>query len=136
MKKIWSCVVLVLLTTAAFSQMNFAYDKTGNRIKAQLIIEPETNPNTSAADALKQETLLAKEEINVYPNPASSAVQIDLKQDKGGKAVLYDLQGKTVRETTIIGRTGSIDISGLKNALYVLEVTSAGNVLKWKVLKQ
>ena len=65
--------------------------------------------------------------FTVYPNPASSIVYIklsDFSVNTNLKAIMYDLNGRLIREDNINAETFSIDISGLESAVYILNITS------------
>ncbi|MGV3695690.1 DUF7619 domain-containing protein [Flavobacterium sp.] len=67
----------------------------------------------------------------LYPNPASSTVQIDLVNttEQISQIVFYDLLGKAVKTITTVA-TGSvtIDVSDLSRGVYLTEITSENNL--------
>jgi len=78
----------------------------------------------------------AAPDFEVYPNPTTGEVTIDLKAfaNRAVRLEVYDVQGKVVKmlevdvaETT----TRQIDLSGFQNGIYLIRVQSVGaeNVL-------
>lgn len=60
--------------------------------------------------------------ITVYPNPASNILYIAQQDDAlTGKATMYDLSGRKVREFTNISAAG-VSVSGLEKGIYILKI--------------
>lgn len=77
-------------------------------------------------------------ELEAIPNPASSFTNVIITFEYNyGTAVLYDLSGRTLQTVEIFGdRTVPIDMNGLPQGIYVIEVktnTEKGGV---KVIKK
>jgi len=71
-------------------------------------------------------------EVTIYPNPASSFVQIDTDL-KVTNLRVFSLNGQLISETT---NTKKINVENLKPGLYVLRITAAeGTVTKRLVIK-
>ena len=66
--------------------------------------------------------------LMVYPNPATSIVQINLHNsaDTLEKIVLYDMIGKLVKKAAdISGEDAAIDVSSLSKGIYMMEITTS-----------
>ena len=81
------------------------------------------------------ESVLDKNSISVFPNPATSVVNINytLLEDSFVNIDLYDITGTLVQTTTpgyILKstQTNSIDISTLSSGIYFLRI-AAGNMI-------
>jgi hypothetical protein len=74
------------------------------------------------------------ENIQLFPNPATSIVQINIQNTSESlkSIVIYDVLGKKVKENATIGQT-SIDVSSLAKGVYMMEITSESNL---KVIKK
>jgi len=75
--------------------------------------------------------------IDIYPNPANDMLQVS--SDKSIKSVTaYDIAGKKVMEVAFDNvLQKSIDISGLREGMYILKVlTGTDNVYSAKFMKQ
>lgn len=71
----------------------------------------------------------AKDEVSVYPIPATLAVNIrgDIS---GNTASIYDLTGSLVSTSAITGNFNSVDVSALAKGVYFLQLEN-GSVLKF-----
>ncbi len=67
-------------------------------------------------------------EATVFPNPASSTVQIVLSKESDAIYTLTDLAGKVVFTGTMQGRSATISVSALPQGVYLLTIaTTEGN---------
>ncbi len=98
-----------------------------NIIVTQGILQPFTYTNEGVANA----TLTRQ--LNVYPNPASSVVNIDYTSPVEGTLTyrLMDIAGKEIKSSTINvqqGKTATqVNVGNLANATYMLEITADPN---------
>lgn len=75
--------------------------------------------------------------INVFPNPVEDLLQIQLIQNKTVAEIkIYNLFGQIIIKTTLTGIESSIDISGLQNGVYIIEVATTSNISRQKFIKQ
>ena len=76
--------------------------------------------------------------VNVYPNPASNQVAIELNNVAwyGSTIILADPLGSEVMRTSAIARTTYIDLSQQASGLYVVVVQGAKQTQTFKVLKR
>lgn len=77
-------------------------------------------------------------EVLVYPNPATDLLYLEMKNYKAGKNSwkLFDNQGKLLKNKKISSNSTSIDLSGLKPGVYILNIS--GNrevVISYKIIK-
>lgn len=66
------------------------------------------------------------EEINIFPNPATNHLQLDLQQFNLHQPVrleIIDLKGSSLMDTEIKEPKGMLDVSALPNGAYVLQLT-------------
>ena len=70
--------------------------------------------------------------ISMYPNPTQSLVTINSPQSKIVSIEVYDISGRKLRSTPVIGETSySIDLHPLQTAVYFIKInTEAGTVTK------
>jgi hypothetical protein len=64
--------------------------------------------------------------VALYPNPATSAITIQLKENKTATVIVYDIAGRNRLNTTVRGIENTIDISDLKSGMYFVSVESNG----------
>ncbi len=114
------------------------YDGFGNAIN-----DPYTTPFASGGFDLdgvgvinEQVLSISEEEVfnfNLYPNPATTTLFVDT-QDLTQISV-YDLQGRFIFSNKVTGGD-AIDISALKNGVYVLQASYNGNKLHHRFIKR
>lgn len=75
--------------------------------------------------------------INLYPNPASSAISVELGDvSNGGLCKVYDILGEEIISKTFTGNKFSIDVSGLAKGLYLLKVENENGVEVRRFIKE
>jgi hypothetical protein len=80
--------------------------------------------------------------LNIYPNPASEFIWVDLNSEEIKKAVveLYDLEGRLVYNDQFIVVEGPnrVDLQDLNSSQYILRVVdTSGNILQtFKLIKR
>ena len=57
----------------------------------------------------------------VYPNPASSVLNIQSPGSEGGEVIVYDLTGKHLLSKKLTGGTAAINVSSLLPGIYVVQ---------------
>ncbi|MHC1707455.1 MAG: T9SS type A sorting domain-containing protein [Bacteroidales bacterium] len=100
-------------------------------------VQNPSTKNVTQTGMVKMSTVVGTEEleakqISVYPNPASTYVQV-LTNGKG-TANIYDVTGKLVSSTQIILPSQIIDIHELENGVYILKVDSPENSFSKKLI--
>jgi uncharacterized repeat protein (TIGR01451 family) len=99
------------------------------------IVEPSI-ATTTATNDIKQSP-----EINVYPNPTGSSVNVYLKGLNANRAVLtlYTLEGKALQQQYVDGAKGEtlayFDLSNLAAGMYLIQVKADQFMKVEKVLK-
>ena len=76
-------------------------------------------------------TTFGDNDIVLYPNPASSSVQISLQNSNESldNIRIYDVLGKTIRTlTSITNNQVTMDVSNLAKGIYLVEITSASHL--------
>lgn len=76
---------------------------------------------------------MEKENITVYPNPASSNLTVTLAGNEAATVQLFNLVGQQVYSETAVN-SASINVSSLKAGVYMLKVSQNGKVYTSKVV--
>ena len=71
-------------------------------------------------DAITSIHKLADVTINVYPNPATSIINLDIAGELNYKVSILDLQGRTIKNTR---NNAQIDVQDIPFGIYILEIT-------------
>ncbi|MWB94140.1 family 16 glycosylhydrolase [Flavobacterium sp. GA093] len=103
-------------------------------------IEAYGSPSTAkSASAKKEISEEGSAEIAMYPNPASSFVQLSLPGKLDNKVVtIYDLSGKAVLQTKLDATTQEslVDVSQLAKGVYIISVNSDQKNWTKKLVKE
>ena len=70
------------------------------------------------------------ETVEVYPNPTSGVVYVNI--DKTFDAVVYNYQGQVVKK--LYGINSQIDMTGLSYGVYFVEIRTVDNVFVEKII--
>lgn len=98
------------------------------------VIDPSGTTGISETDLIS--------DLNVWPNPASSHVQIEFSLDKSENIAigLFDLAGKRVQADSFAASNGSnlyqIDLSNLTPGMYLVRLTGEHNQTTTRLVKQ
>jgi Secretion system C-terminal sorting domain len=81
------------------------------------------------SDVLPVSTSCNKQNANVFPNPVQDGrLYVSLTGAKGQtEAVLMNLSGQVIAKKIVNNGTNKIDVSGIANGVYILNVTDAGS---------
>lgn len=69
--------------------------------------------------------------FSIYPNPSSTSIKIDINE-RFSTINIIDIQGKMVLQS----KQKTIDINGLENGIYVVQIETENGVLNSKFVKQ
>lgn len=73
-------------------------------------------------------------EVNIYPNPASNRLNIDLPDNYEGHVSIFDVSGRLVLMQEIRGAHQSLDVSSLVPGLYNVTLTVNGQQVSRRVM--
>ena len=113
----------------------------GTQIKNKGYIYFDANPpvvtnttlNTLQATT-NTNTVIAANDVKVYPNPASDKIIIENLQ--GGKLQLMAITGAVLIDQEITGNKTTIGINEFPNGVYILKIINNGNTTTRKFIKQ
>jgi len=71
--------------------------------------------------------------FQLYPNPAQNILFVNFESDGSGKLVLFDLQGKILKEETLYSGLQKVDVSKIPNGIYILKILSENDVYTEKI---
>lgn len=74
--------------------------------------------------------------FSVWPNPANDVLNISFANgvEQGASATIYDVQGRLVRNTQLMGTDNVIGVQDLAKGLYIVSVTNGGKTEVEKVI--
>ena len=135
--------------------INYTYDENGNRTSRVLVTEqlrsnnlqfPILNPKELPKESMKESKKESLTEIitegelatYVYPNPNMGIIKIDityLPLNAKTEARVYDLSGTERLVKRNFESHSEIDISQLKEGIYILRIKINDKIFDWKVIK-
>jgi len=150
MTKLLNCLLLFLIASAANAQQGNVVsgaDAVGNAGSVTYTIGQVAYINAgnaagSVTQGVQQPFEIAVVGINdfagtnlsviVYPNPTASSLNLSVEPLDAQKLYyhLFDVLGKEISSQKITQALTNIDISGVANATYFLEVSDSDSVLK------
>lgn len=148
--KFFICSVLFIcmfVIVDAQTYIQYTYDLNGNRQARQLVIMELKSANI--AFPVHNVALLEKEPdkvsgideeqgVKIYPNPAGEKLNIEFsgsQTDDPVEARLYDLNGNLVKYETNKTPLMDIDVSNLKDGIYVLVLKRGTQVSNYKIIR-
>lgn len=117
---------------------NCLYQYNQGTIWARLLIEKMTGLEISnvCEDAISQnnyiaELPIAQPSLNLYPNPASNHITVDLSNcgENIFSFTLFDLTGKPVHSDNVYEGNGDVILPHLANGLYVYLITNGQHIV-------
>jgi hypothetical protein len=88
----------------------------------------------NACAAIGVQDLTPESILSVYPNPTSTTITVEVFAH--GSISILNISGQKILHREISKPTTTIDVSGLKNGIYFVQVTCERAVLLGKFIKQ
>jgi hypothetical protein len=112
----------------------------------QVVYTTNTGTNGSVAQGVQQSFEISTTvginetsinlEMNVYPNPTTNYLILNVVESKGLSYQLFDLQGKLIENKKVTANNTTITMEDLPNATYFLKVTKNSQAVKtFKIIK-
>jgi hypothetical protein len=99
---------------------------------------PPINCQTLVTTQVEENTrYLISGTFECYPNPASDHIALNLSNDIGkGQLRIFNILGELKYNSTIFLKNTNVDVSGLSDGIYLLEVTTEKNVLRHRLVRE
>lgn len=109
-------------------------DANGNNNPMDDDADGDGIPNFLENSALSNQNFALRNNISIFPNPASDILNIDNKTNEQITAIsIYSVKGDLVKE--IKSNNNSISVSELHNGVYFVKIEMNKNVLNYKFIK-
>jgi len=152
-------IFLIQGLMALCQSVRFTYDSNGNRISRSIVVQqlqsenlsfpvlnpksllPAENATASSTDKTKKESIRSEGQditVKVYPNPNKGLIKVDIPYmplNSQSTMTLYDLSGNKLINKKGFGTYTELDISRLRNGIYILRLKINGKVTDFKVIK-
>ncbi|MCP4178434.1 MAG: T9SS type A sorting domain-containing protein, partial [bacterium] len=82
------------------------------------------------------EEKLIQNRISISPNPTKGILKINSDNENIKHVNISDLSGKIIIESNVINKNETIDLSKLKEGIYILKITTNNEIFTTKIVKQ
>ena len=106
-----------------FYKLSSSWQNTG--FEGSLMMRPVFVSDKDLAMSLKENDW--NPTLNVYPNPATDMVNIQVQDGNATSFEIYDMQGKIVLQDIVNSNNTSLNVSSLSNGLYILSLRNEQN---------
>jgi hypothetical protein len=135
------CVFSYFLQAQSFE---YSYDDAGNRIQRKVLeLKSAEQQDNATAEASADDAFFNEEmgnySLNVFPNPATSSINISISGDNTAEDMLIelrDLQGRLLLSQKAILGTSKLDLSNHAAGAYILHIRIGEELSVWKIIKE
>jgi len=137
---LFSCLVTSCHLAGQGRGQFYSYDANGNRICREIIVE-QLMPVEFPVKTFEEIKLMKVEpeySMKVFPNPTRSKIRIELSGFEVGfrsKYFVYNLNGNLLLTKAINSNEMEVDLTGLRDGVYVLRIRMEKEVYDWKIIK-
>jgi hypothetical protein len=85
------------------------------------------------------EDLLGERKAVLYPNPTQGMIRIEFRgydDMKNARLLLYDIQGKLLRQIRKVEPSNTFDLSSYPAGMYILQMIEGKAKSEWKIVKE
>ena len=126
-----------IILTAAFNDVDEVrfYISAGGYEGNQNYTNHSINAIQVSTPILNANSFKPNSKLNVYPNPTSSHVNIELLTNEIATLEVYDVSGKILFTEVLTSKTNTINIEKLSSGIYFLKVNSSEGTSTNKIIK-
>ena len=73
---------------------------------------------------------------NIYPNPATDYVIIDIEDENEFDYVIMDLNGRIIREGYSLGNKTQVSLDNVSAGIYIIEIYGSRSKHQGKLIKE
>ncbi len=129
---------LVQLTNGSITGTASSLKINRNSVKVDISERPIFVVTTKNTPVSSENIMQTKPEVNIYPNPASEKLTIELKNfgtEEPATIGIYSPGGMQVYKYTTSNTRIQVDITSFKTGIYITEVKTNGKVFQSKFVK-
>jgi hypothetical protein len=126
-----------IVDSAQFTEQSY-YDTANLQqiFYAKIVVDSVTVENAWGIDSLVPlaiNNISASSAIRVFPNPASTAVNIQLSDNvQGGMLEIYNTSGQLVYQTNVTNRRMIVPVMDLSNGVYAIKLNTGNEAVETK----
>lgn len=125
------CLAMTATGGGAMCSDSFCAVQIVARMKGANAIHSITILDPNAPNGINN--LIASSKLNVYPNPASSELNIEVKGEKIEAVKITSINGQIMNSEFVANK---ININNLSSNVYFIEVKTANNIYRTKFIKE
>lgn len=130
---VWGSCINGVGTNAQFLQPNGLVVNASDDI---FVADTGNNTIRKISMPLSNSDYDLENQINISPNPASSSVEIKIKDFINATVTIFDLNGRLLQKDIINEKKSLINITSLSNGLYLLNITTSKFTISKKIVKE
>ena len=138
MKKLLLLHIIFFSSTLSAETITYSYDKAGNRITREIVIEKMSMPPLEDTPTDISETKI-NDSVNVYPNPTYGEVNVEVNgydYNDNCELYLFNMSGHEILRMEVQSTMTNFDISDSADGIYILQILLNGNSYTWKIIKK
>jgi hypothetical protein len=126
-----------VILTAAFNDVDEVrfYISAGGYEGSQNFTNHSINSIQVSMPVLSANSFDLNSKLNVYPNPASTYVNIELLTNETSTLEIYDVFGKLLFSQILTDKLNTIDVDKLSSGIYFFKVNSNNGIATNKIIK-
>lgn len=141
MKHLLLMQMLILINMLCYCQsISYDYDDSGNRTERSItLLKSTSSSNTEGAQEEVFNDKLGALDIEIYPNPVNSELNVNisgLEESEDVSITLFDQGGRLVMQKNDISSTNIIYMGNLIPGTYFMIIQAGNQTTRWKVIKQ
>lgn len=124
---------------ASFSHTGLTAGTTAHyRVKAvSASSESDWSNSASASTVVLGAGSLGDVMVQMYPNPVSDILNIDLSRNKDVKVSIIDFAGKSQEaQLSRFGNSIQLNMNGLSDGIYIVNLSDGVNEVNWRIVKK
>ena len=140
MNKSLHIILFLLLALSGHTRITYTYDASGNRItrRQEIIIRqktPASQERTMKKDSTPSGTdnPLVKIQAHVKDNTITIHI-LNTDDFSNAKAQLYSTDGVPARTVALTSALTTMDVSTVRNGIYILNITAGDATSQWKII--
>jgi hypothetical protein len=121
----------------------FSYDASGNRIQRMKLKSAQAPLTVTSKETSKEVQPLIEEKLeelslNIYPNPTTGIINLDIKgvENEKVRLFIFSIQGMLLDEYYVNNGITNINITKYPTGLYLMKVIFKDKTSELKIVKQ
>jgi len=120
--------------------VTYGYDASGNRISRVITLASKAPKADTTDDENVYSEVLKDFSVNIYPNPTTGELTVEIEQLPEGKTAslrLYGLDGTLIlQKTGLKGGSEHLNISNQPAGIYLMRISTQDSSTEWKIIKK